>query len=81
MTTLVPDKNFGIVILANFKKSALPEAIRALRVERLLHNSPEFNLIDIAARRREARYTLQSASSAGAAWSVRVSARERRRHM
>ena len=48
--TLVPDKNFGIVILADLKKSALPEAIRALRVERLLDNSPEFDLADIAAR-------------------------------
>ena len=50
MMTLVPDKNFGIVIFANLNETALPEAIRALRVERLLDNSPEFDLTDIAAR-------------------------------
>lgn len=47
MMTLVPDKNFGIVIFANLNETALPEAIWALRVERLL---AEFDLTDIAAR-------------------------------
>jgi len=50
MMTLVPDKNSGIVILANLNVTALPEAIRAFYVERLLGNSPEADLTDIAAR-------------------------------
>ena len=47
MMTLVPDKNFGVVIFANLNETALPEAIWALRVERLL---AEFDLTEIAAR-------------------------------
>ena len=50
MMTLVPDKNSGIVILANLNVTALPEAIRAFYVERLLGNSPEADLTEIAAR-------------------------------
>ena len=38
MMMLVPDENSGILILANLNVTALPEAIRALYVERILGN-------------------------------------------
>ncbi|QDU61874.1 D-alanyl-D-alanine carboxypeptidase precursor [Planctomycetes bacterium Pan216] len=50
IATLVPSKNFGIVILANLSLTALPEAIRAEALARLLDQPSEAMLKEIKER-------------------------------
>ena len=48
--TLLPDKNAGIVILANLNLTPFPEAVRAYYLDQLLGIDPEPNQKEIAAR-------------------------------
>jgi CubicO group peptidase (beta-lactamase class C family) len=48
--TLVPDKNAGIVILANLNLTAFPEAVRAYYLNQLLGIDPEAEQKEILAR-------------------------------
>jgi CubicO group peptidase (beta-lactamase class C family) len=51
--TLVPDKNAGIVILANLNLTAFPEAVRAYYVNQLLGIDPEADQKEIHARNEQ----------------------------
>jgi CubicO group peptidase (beta-lactamase class C family) len=50
---LVPDKNAGIVILANLNLTALPEAVRAYFLNQLLGIDPEADQKEILARNEQ----------------------------
>jgi CubicO group peptidase (beta-lactamase class C family) len=50
---LVPDKNAGIVILANLNLTAFPEAVRAYFLNQLLGLDPEANQKEIFARNEQ----------------------------
>ncbi len=48
--TLVPEKNAGIVVLANLNLTAFPEAVRAYYLDQLMGVNPEANQKEIADR-------------------------------
>jgi Domain of unknown function (DUF3471) len=48
--TLVPDKNAGVVVLANLNLTAFPEAVRAYFLNQLLGIDPETDQKEIFAR-------------------------------
>jgi CubicO group peptidase (beta-lactamase class C family) len=50
---LVPDKNAGIVVLANLNLTAFPEAVRAYSLNQLLGIDPEANQKEIFARNEQ----------------------------
>ena len=56
--TLVPDKNAGIVILANLNLTAFPEAVRAYFLNQLLGIDPETDQKEILARNTQLKQLL-----------------------
>ncbi len=51
--TLIPEKNVGIVVLANLNVTAFPEAVRTYYIETLLGRSPDADLQEIATRNQK----------------------------